>query len=104
MYAVVKRLAIAAAAYAAAHPQPRSPAARGPAGRRKRRATVIAADDEVRARVARALAAVEAEERAEYAGYMKGGMPSSTTSSGSGLGTLGDLFKGKLQGKAKSSH
>jgi small subunit ribosomal protein S1 len=41
----------------------------------------------------------EAEERAEYAGYMKGG--TSTTSSNSGFGTLGDVFKNKLSNKAK---
>ncbi|MCK6546786.1 S1 RNA-binding domain-containing protein [Myxococcota bacterium] len=38
----------------------------------------------------------EAEERAEYQGYMKGSAPAQT-SGGSGLGTLGDLFKGKFQ-------
>lgn len=40
--------------------------------------------------------AVEAEERAEFQGYIGKG-PSS--GSGSGLGTLGDLFKGKLQNR-----
>jgi small subunit ribosomal protein S1 len=45
-------------------------------------------------------AVAEAEERAEYAGYMRGSQPA-TSSGGSGLGTLGDLFKGKLAGKAK---
>jgi small subunit ribosomal protein S1 len=45
-------------------------------------------------------AVAEAEERAEYAGYMRGSSPGAS-SGGSGLGTLGDLFKGKLSGKAK---
>ncbi len=40
--------------------------------------------------------AVEDEERAEYQGYMG---KSTVSSSGSGLGTLGDLFKGKLQNR-----
>jgi small subunit ribosomal protein S1 len=43
-------------------------------------------------------AAVEAEERAEYAGYLNTG---SAPSGGSSLGTLGDLFKHKL-GQRKS--
>jgi small subunit ribosomal protein S1 len=37
----------------------------------------------------------EAEERAEYAGYMKGGTTSTSTSSS--FGTLGDVFKNKLK-------
>lgn len=41
----------------------------------------------------------EAEERAEYAGYMRGSAPA--TSSGSNFGTLGDIFKNKLVGKSK---
>jgi small subunit ribosomal protein S1 len=36
-------------------------------------------------------AAVEAEERAEYSGYLDSGSPK-----GKGLGTLGDLFRNKL--------
>lgn len=42
----------------------------------------------------------EAEERAEFTGYM-GKSHGHSGGGGSGLGTLGDLFKGKLEGKRK---